>query len=383
MTIRTPEHRGRVAHSLPPIATKPSLASSYITLAACLGLSACATLFAPGPDTILVKTNPPGARVLLDGLPVGTTPASFQVSRRAAGNLSIQVADRPPLETKLTTTLNGAVLVNVLFPGLLGIIIDALGGNCTRWQSPQMIELNATEIPHPQEQPSVIADSQKDQPNDAAMQLANATRLPASSTPTTPTAGEAPQIPLEPQPAARRRMQDAGFFITPDGYSLWSPTAASTLAGSTQEVLASTEGSPTVRKSSGRHAYLAIETATPPVGSTIYFLDSNGALAEGSVTSAASPSGTIQISTQSSWPPLGAPLVDQCGSVVGSCMSHPSAELGQEQDFAALSCVALQQLLRKCPTVTRPLPAPTRASLDRTKLEAILRAAVQPTREGQ
>jgi len=345
-------------------------------------MSACATIFSPGPDLVHVQSNPSGAQVLLDGLVVGTTPTSFQVSRKARGALSIQHPNHATVESKLTTTLNGAVLVNVLFPGLLGILIDAIGGNCTRWQSPQLIQLSPPEAPEAQTMPRADAGPKETPPQNTDTPVKDTAVTAVAPQPILAPSAGAP-VPKEPLRATLKTRSAVGFFVTADGFSLWDPIAPIPLDGSTKEVTPSTTGGLSVRKAQGKHTCLALETADPTIGSTVFYLADNRVLMDATVVSIDSANGTLKLSTASAPPTIGAPIVDPYGSVVGCYISTYSETVSEATDFTAASCTAIQRALRRCPTITRPLPAPTRTQLGRQELESLLQASMTQNSEAR
>lgn len=345
---------------------------------AALTLGACATMFAPGPDTILIQTDPPGAEVLLDGLTVGQTPTNIAVSRRARGNLSLRHPNHPPVDTHLTTTLNGPALINVLFPGLLGILIDAAGGNCTRWVSPELIRLpTARQAPTPAA-PSVLAKPEK-VATTAPQSSASAPPAIAQTTPDKQPPQEAPfaETTERQQPTTSTSHSFAWFYISASGFGLWPAAASLPEDGSIEPIHTPGNSLPAVRKAKGKTPSLALAAAAPAATTRVYFVDRNGSLAEGSVVAFDSQSGTLRILTDQELPLPGAPIVDRNGNVVGSALASSNTDQQGPREFAAVSCEAIQKSLRACPTITRPLPAPSTQERTQSQIEQMLRAATR------
>jgi len=349
-----------------------------LAIAACVSLSACATMFAPGPDTIRIQTDPPGAEVVLDGITVGQTPTSITVSRRAKGNLSLRHPEHSDVDTHLTTTLNGAVLVNVLFPGLLGIIIDGLGGNCTRWVSPDIIRLPPARSSTTQAAPSVVAKPEKVATTAPQSPVSTPPAI-AQSTPDKQPSQDAPvaETTEQQQPATQPSHYLAGFYITANGFGLWPVATALPEDGSIETIHIPGDALPAVRKAKGKTPFLALAAAAPAATTRVYFVDRNGSLAEGSVIAFDSQSDTLRFLTDQELPLPGAPIVDRNGNVVGSALASSNTDQQGPREFAAVSCEAIQKSLRACPTITRPLPAPSTQERTQSQIEQMLRAATR------
>ena len=349
-----------------------AVAQQGVAALAALSLGACATMFAPGPDTILIQTDPPGAEVLLDGLTVGQTPTNIAVSRRARGNLSLRHPDHPPVDTHLTTTLNGPVLINVLFPGLLGILIDAAGGNCTRWVSPGAIRLppavSSAAVTTP------IITPLPTQPADSRQPAPIAISEPVASTQAKPTAEPAEPNTKEQAPVTESGPY-VGFFVTATGFGLWPASHSAAADAPLEEVMPASKGLPSVRKAVGKTSFLTLATGVPASPTSIYFLDRSGALAVGSILADDEAKGTVRIATEQGLPLPGAAIVDRRGNVVGAASASISSGTEGQREFEAVSCLSIQRILRACPTVTRPMPAASNQDRSLLQLESMLEAA--------
>lgn len=353
-----------------------------VAMASVLSLGACATLFAPGPDTVHIRTDPPGAEVLLDGLTVGQTPTHVAVSRRARGNISLRHPAHPNVDTHLTTTLNGPVLINVLFPGLLGILVDAAGGNCTRWVSPDVIRLPPARPSTESREHTVVANAAAapEAPEKATAAPNPTAPDTASLQPTNQTTSRAKaREEQKQQPAAADPIPNTGFFVTSTGFGLFAASEGAIAATSLDEIAPARGALPSVRKAPGKTAFLALARDVPVASTLVYFLDRSGSLAEGSVLDSAIDSGTIRLSARGYGPLPGAAIVDRRGNVVGSAVA-PRPTTGEGAvEILAVSCVSLQDLLRTCPTVTRPMPATSIQERSLQQLETMLKAATQST----
>jgi hypothetical protein len=92
--------------------------------------SGCATIMAGGPDHVPVATNPPGATVFVDNMPVGTTPMVVTLNREHSnGVIRIELAGFAPVTVVRAKNINGWFWVNFCFGGVIGIIVDLVTGD--------------------------------------------------------------------------------------------------------------------------------------------------------------------------------------------------------------------------------------------------------------
>ena len=105
--------------------------------------SGCATLFAGGPDKVPVNSTPPGARVIVDGQEVGTTPMVVTLDRENnQGNIRVEAPGYQPATTVRSKSFNTMAILNcanVLFWG-----IDLITGNVKKFNT---APVNATLTP--------------------------------------------------------------------------------------------------------------------------------------------------------------------------------------------------------------------------------------------
>lgn len=93
----------------------------------CLITTSCATIFTGTKDRISFNTNVPGAKILIDGAELCTTPCTERISRKL-GETEVQVK-LDGYETKLIRLDKSFNVVSVLNLGnLLGWGIDVISG---------------------------------------------------------------------------------------------------------------------------------------------------------------------------------------------------------------------------------------------------------------
>lgn len=88
-----------------------------------VALGGCATILQPGPDHIAVNSAPSGAKVYLDGQPIGSTPMVASVNRNADGRFRIEADGYEPITVNRDKVVSGWVFVDVLCP-VVCLIVD-------------------------------------------------------------------------------------------------------------------------------------------------------------------------------------------------------------------------------------------------------------------
>jgi hypothetical protein len=118
--------------------------------------SGCATVTGGARDPkIKVASNPPGAAVLVDGKPVGVTPAVLEVSRKSAHEVEISQPGYDTAHVTVQRCLNPWVFGNILVGGLIGVTVDVCT-DATHHLSPDEITVNL----RPHTEPCTIAGVQ-------------------------------------------------------------------------------------------------------------------------------------------------------------------------------------------------------------------------------
>ena len=102
--------------------------SIFLTLTLFLLQSGCASIVSGRNQDISVRSNPPGASVEIDGMPMGKTPVTTEVKRKKRHQIKIE--KQGYLEETRTTKkgFNWWFAGNVIFGGIIGIIIDFATG---------------------------------------------------------------------------------------------------------------------------------------------------------------------------------------------------------------------------------------------------------------
>lgn len=91
--------------------------------------SSCATILQSGPDRIPVRSEPEGATVLLNGMPVGTTPMMVEVNRADDCSIEIRKDGYQTFALSRDKVVSGWVFGNILIGGVIGLGVDLITHN--------------------------------------------------------------------------------------------------------------------------------------------------------------------------------------------------------------------------------------------------------------
>jgi hypothetical protein len=90
--------------------------------------SGCATITRGTKDTLVIESDPPGAKVTLSTGATGTTPTAFKLPRKHDLTVQIEKPGYEPLTIQVKSQISGAGGVgmagNVLIGGLIGAGVD-------------------------------------------------------------------------------------------------------------------------------------------------------------------------------------------------------------------------------------------------------------------
>jgi hypothetical protein len=94
----------------------------------CIILSDCATIIHGTKQDIAFSSNPTGADVLINGVNKGRTPVTINLKRKEECNVKILLPGYLPYEINIIRKVDGWIAGNIIFGGLIGLIIDAADG---------------------------------------------------------------------------------------------------------------------------------------------------------------------------------------------------------------------------------------------------------------
>lgn len=117
---------------------KKNFTFSMVLMAVLTISSSCASIIHGSKQNVEFASRPTGARLFIDGKDMGTTPQNLNLSRRgnrerdADGKRSfaikLEMEGYKPYETTLERKLDGWIFGNLLFGGVVGIVIDIASG---------------------------------------------------------------------------------------------------------------------------------------------------------------------------------------------------------------------------------------------------------------
>lgn len=102
--------------------------SFLIGLAATLTATSCATIISGSKQKVSFTSTPSEATVFIDEVEVGKTPFETKLNRNREYAVTIKLDGYQPYETKLTKKFNAWYLGNLVFGGIVGLIIDPITG---------------------------------------------------------------------------------------------------------------------------------------------------------------------------------------------------------------------------------------------------------------
>ncbi len=123
-----------------------------------LNLTGCATILSGTSQTVEVRSAPHGARVVVDGRDVGTTPLKAEFKRGVPHTVQIS-KDGYLDETVVTTTRgNGEIAFNLIAGGGVGAVIDLASGAATH-VTPDAVAVDLVEEARPQSDVQLTGNS--------------------------------------------------------------------------------------------------------------------------------------------------------------------------------------------------------------------------------
>ena len=96
-------------------------------------LSGCATLFTGTKDTLTIESEPPGAKVYIDGIEYGVTPATIVLSRPGFSGkmVTLKLKGYKPVSFVLQKEFNSVAILNL--GSILGWLIDIGTGSIYKY----------------------------------------------------------------------------------------------------------------------------------------------------------------------------------------------------------------------------------------------------------
>lgn len=90
--------------------------------------TSCATIVSGSKQSVKIDSTPNKATIFINDVEVGKTPFEARLERKKDHNIVISLEGYKPYETKLTRKFNAWYLGNILFGGIIGLIVDPSTG---------------------------------------------------------------------------------------------------------------------------------------------------------------------------------------------------------------------------------------------------------------
>lgn len=89
---------------------------------------ACGTIIHGTTQEVGISSSPSNASVTINGQNYGNTPMIIDLKRKDSHMVKIELDGYQPYETNLTRSTSGWVWGNIVFGGLIGLVVDASAG---------------------------------------------------------------------------------------------------------------------------------------------------------------------------------------------------------------------------------------------------------------
>jgi hypothetical protein len=91
-------------------------------------VAACATIMHGTSQQVGINSQPVGATVVVDSQTVGVTPVAAKLARKRIHRVTVTMPGYEPFAMVTTRKTSGWVWGNIVFGGLIGLIVDASSG---------------------------------------------------------------------------------------------------------------------------------------------------------------------------------------------------------------------------------------------------------------
>ncbi|OGE83043.1 MAG: hypothetical protein A2Y39_07065 [Candidatus Delongbacteria bacterium GWF2_40_14] len=87
-------------------------------------LIGCATIMKGSSQDINFSSNPAGAQIKINGTSMGNTPVVLKLKTGDEQSVRFELDGYLPYETKITKSISGWIWGNIVFGGIIGLIVD-------------------------------------------------------------------------------------------------------------------------------------------------------------------------------------------------------------------------------------------------------------------
>lgn len=93
-----------------------------------LSLTGCATIISGSKQEMQFNSTPNNATVFIDGKEMGKTPFTTKLTRKDTHTVQIKLEGYKPYSVELKKQFNEWYIGNILFGGIIGLVIDPITG---------------------------------------------------------------------------------------------------------------------------------------------------------------------------------------------------------------------------------------------------------------
>ena len=102
--------------------------AQFLSLAGVTLVASCATIMHGTTQDVGISSTPSSAQVTVDNVMLGQTPVIATMKRGANHIVKIELTGYLPFEATITKKTSGWVWGNIVFGGLIGLVVDASTG---------------------------------------------------------------------------------------------------------------------------------------------------------------------------------------------------------------------------------------------------------------
>jgi hypothetical protein len=138
-----------------------SAAFAALTLALLVPLAGCGTIMHGSTQDVSIASQPSGAEIRVNGIQNAETPALLVLERKRSHTLELTLDGYEPHQMQLQRSTSGWVWGNIVFGGLIGLVVDASTGGMYKL-TPEQVMAELDRAGRPAEAAAVSAGGDED-----------------------------------------------------------------------------------------------------------------------------------------------------------------------------------------------------------------------------
>jgi hypothetical protein len=101
-------------------------------------VAGCASIMNGTRESVGISSSPSGAKVIIDNKEMGSTPVVADLKRKDHHFIKVEMEGYKPFEMAVTRKVSGWVWGNILFGGVIGLVVDAISGGLYKLEPSQV-----------------------------------------------------------------------------------------------------------------------------------------------------------------------------------------------------------------------------------------------------